>query len=308
MRRVLIANRGEIACRVIRACRALDLEPIAVFSEADANALHVTRADTAEAIGGAKPADSYLDTDKILSAARASEADAVHPGYGFLAENAAFARAVEAAGLLWVGPTPATIEAMGDKERARQIAQGAGVPVLAGSARFAPGDLGGLAAAAEEVGFPLLVKAAAGGGGIGMRQVGDREQLSQVARSDPGDDGRAFLRRWDDLPGAVGAQGASRGGPGFRLGRRDARSTSNERECSIQRRFQKIIEESPAPGLASQTRQDMAAAAVRLTQAEAYRGAGTVEFVVDAETQEFFLSRNEHAHPGRARGHRNGDG
>ena len=169
MRRVLVANRGEIACRIMRSCRDLGLRTVAVYSDADANSLHVASADDAFAIGPAAARESYLKIDAILDAARKSGADAVHPGYGFLAENRSFAEAVMAAGLIWIGPDPGTIGDMGDKERARALAKSAGVPVLPGSARFAPEQLAGLEPAAEQLGFPLLVKASAGGGGIGMR-------------------------------------------------------------------------------------------------------------------------------------------
>src|SRR5919108_1230566 len=171
MQKVLIANRGEIACRVIRGCRALGLKTVAVHSEADVKALHVAEADEAQAIGPAPAKQSYLVIDRILAAAKSAGADAVHPGYGFLAENSDFARAVTDVGMTWIGPTPGSIDDMGDKERARLLARAAGVPILPGSARFAPGDLAGLDEAAGEVGYPLLVKASAGGGGIGMRRV-----------------------------------------------------------------------------------------------------------------------------------------
>src|SRR5215813_669358 len=171
MKKVLVANRGEIACRIMRSCRVLGLKTIAVYSEADAKAKHVVQADEAQAIGPAPAKQSYLVVDNILAAAKAAGADAVHPGYGFLAENSDFAKAVAAAGMTWIGPTPDSIDDMGDKERARLLARAAGVPILSGSARFAPGDLAGLDPAAREVGFPLLVKASAGGGGIGMRRV-----------------------------------------------------------------------------------------------------------------------------------------
>src|SRR5438034_10458129 len=165
MRKVLIANRGVIACRVIRSCRAMGIRTVAVHSEADAGALHVELADEAYPVGPAPAKQSYLSVPAILAVAEASGADAVHPGYGFLAENSAFARAVMAAGFTWIGPDPDSIDDMGDKERARLLAKAAGVPILPGSSRFARGELHGLAEAAEEVGFPLLVKASAGGGG-----------------------------------------------------------------------------------------------------------------------------------------------
>ncbi len=287
MQKVLIANRGEIACRVIRACKSLGLATVAVYSEADAESLHVESADEACLLGPAKAAESYLKVEKILEAARKTGADAVHPGYGFLAENAGFARAVEAAGLTWVGPRPATIEDMGDKERARLLAKSAGVPILAGSPRFPEGDLAGLAEAGETVGYPLLVKASAGGGGIGMRLVEGPGDLEKVVSATQGmaarsfGDGTVFLERFVRRARHIEIQV-------FGLG--DGRALHLfERECSIQRRFQKIVEESPAPGLAAETRKAMADAAVRLAAQERYRGAGTVEFVVDGESGEFFF-------------------
>ncbi len=287
MQRVLIANRGEIACRVIRACKTLGLESVAVYSEADAESLHVASADAAVLLGPAKAAESYLRVDKILEAAKAEGADAVHPGYGFLAENADFARAVEAEGLAWVGPDPKTIVDMGDKERARLQAEAAGVPILPGSRRFAEGDLAGLAEAGEAVGYPLLVKASAGGGGIGMRLVESPDDLEKVVTATQGmaapsfGDGTIFLERFVRRARHIEIQV-------FGLG--DGRALHLfERECSIQRRFQKIIEESPAPGLPEDTRDTMAGAAVRLAAQEHYRGAGTIEFVVDGESGEFFF-------------------
>ena len=181
MKRILVANRGEIACRILRTCKRLGIETVAVHSEADAAALHVSLADRAAPIGGSAPAQSYLVGEKIIEAARAAGADGIHPGYGFLSENEDFARAVQGAGITWIGPEPKSIEDMGDKERARLLAKAAGVPVLPGSARFAPGGLAGLDEAAREVGFPLLVKASAGGGGIGMRRVDKAEDVAEMA-------------------------------------------------------------------------------------------------------------------------------
>jgi 3-methylcrotonyl-CoA carboxylase alpha subunit len=287
MNRVLIANRGEIACRIIRSCKALGLETVAVYSEADANTLHVELADGAEPIGPAAARQSYLNIDAVLAAARAARADAIHPGYGFLAENPRFAERVEAEGLVWIGPRPKTIEDMGDKERARLLAKGAGVPVLPGSPRFGPHDLAGLEEEAARVGYPLLVKAAAGGGGIGMQRVDGAEKLQAVVESTQSmaerafGDGTVYLERFIPKARHVEIQV-------FGFG--DGRAVHLfERECSIQRRYQKIIEETPAPGLAEETRRAMSAAAVALAAQERYRGAGTVEFVVDAETGAFFF-------------------
>ena len=286
MHKVLIANRGEIACRIIRSARQLGLRTLAVYSEADANAMHVALADEAAPIGPAAPRESYLAAERILRAAAEHGADAIHPGYGFLSENAGFARAVHAAGLAWIGPATDTIDAMGDKERARAIAGAAGVPVLPGSRRFAPGEAG-LRDAAATVGYPLLVKAAAGGGGIGMRLVDGPDKLPDVAAATQSMAERAFgngaiyLERYIPLARHVEIQV-------FGDGQGDAVHLF-ERDCSLQRRFQKIIEESPAPNLPLAVRDRMAAAAVQLCRAQRYAGAGTVEFIVDAATFEFFF-------------------
>ena len=181
MRKLLVANRGEIACRVLRSAKTLGLATVAVYSEADAQSLHVKRADEAILIGPAKASESYLDVERVLGAARKSEAEAIHPGYGFLSENAGFAQRVLDSGLTWIGPKPAQIRDMGDKERARGIAEIAGVPVLSGSQRFLAGEIDGIFEAGDSVGYPLLVKAAAGGGGIGMRLVEQPDQLEAVA-------------------------------------------------------------------------------------------------------------------------------
>jgi 3-methylcrotonyl-CoA carboxylase alpha subunit len=284
---VLIANRGEIACRVIRACKALGLTTIAVYSDADENAKHVMEADQALHIGASKPQESYLNVDALLHAARVGGAHAVHPGYGFLSESERFANAVEDAGLVWIGPRPESIALMGDKGRARQIASGAGVPVLPGSGRFDVGSLEGLAQAGAEVGFPLLVKAAGGGGGIGMRRVDAPAQLHDLAHATQNlaersfGDGTIFLERLVANARHVEVQV-------FGFGDGDAVHLF-ERECSIQRRFQKILEESPSPGISAATRQAMTEAALKLTRTVKYRGAGTIEFVVDADTEAFYF-------------------
>jgi len=287
IRKVLIANRGEIACRVIRSCRDLGIPTVAVFSEADAGARHVEMADQSVAIGPPPAKDSYLNQAAVLEAARETGADAVHPGYGFLAENPGFAEAVEAAGLTWIGPRPKTIEDMGDKERARDIAKAAGVPVLPGSPRFQPGDTAGLEDAAEEVGYPLLVKAAAGGGGIGMRLVeGPQRLLSQVESTQAlaersFGDGTVYLEHFVARARHIEVQV-------FGLGDGDGLHFF-DRDCSIQRRYQKVIEEAPAPGLADELRQAMWAAALAMVHHERYRGAGTVEFILDADTGRFYF-------------------
>ena len=287
MEKVLVANRGEIACRIMRSCRALGLKTVAVYSEADAGALHVSQADEAQAIGPAPAKQSYLVSDNILAAAMTTGADALHPGYGFLAENSEFARAVVRAGLTWIGPTPESIDDMGDKERARLLARAAGVPILPGSARFAPGDLAGLDEAARAVGFPLLAKAAAGGGGIGMRRVDKPEDLAKTVEATQAlaeksfGDGTIYLERLVARARHVEIQV-------FGFG--DGRAVHMyERECSVQRRFQKIIEETPSPGITAETRTAMADAAVALIKQERYRGAGTIEFVVDAESGAYYF-------------------
>lgn len=287
MRRVLIANRGDIACRIIRSCRVLGLKTVAVHSDADAGALHVAMADASVAIGPSPPRESYLMQGAILSAASAQRADAIHPGYGFLSENAGFARAVQDAGLAWIGPAPATIESMGDKERARAIACAAGVPVLPGSRRFAPGDIADLQSAAAAVAYPLLVKAAAGGGGIGMRRLDSPATLDEVVAATQSmaarafGDGTIYLERYVPVARHIEIQVFGFGdGTAVHL---------FERDCSLQRRFQKVIEESPAPGLPGPVRARMAEVAVRLCRDQRYAGAGTIEFIVDAGTFEFFF-------------------
>lgn len=287
MNKILIANRGEIACRVQRSARALGARTVAVYSDADRDALHVASADEAVHIGPAKASESYLNVEALLAAAASTGATAIHPGYGFLAENAAFAARVIAAGLTWIGPTPAQIDAMGDKERARRIASVAGLPVVPGSARFALDDLEGLEAAAAQVGYPLLVKASAGGGGIGMRLVEAPAQLRKTTEATQAmaarsfGDGTIFLERYIPRARHVEIQV-------FGFG--DGRAIHLfERDCSIQRRFQKVIEETRAPGVPDAIRAQMANAATALAASQHYRGAGTVEFIVNAETFEFFF-------------------
>ena len=287
MKKLLVANRGEIARRVFRSARELGIATVAVYSEADAKAAHVVEADEAIAIGPAAARESYLDMAKVLDAARRSGADAVHPGYGFLSENADFAESVGAAGLTWVGPSPASIRAMGDKQRARALAEAAGVPIVPGSARIAPGDTDGVEAAGATVGYPLLVKAAAGGGGIGMRRVDDPAKLLETVAATQSmagkafGDGSVFLERFVPKARHIEIQV-------FGFGEAGAVHL-HERDCSLQRRFQKVIEESPAPGLPEPVRARMAEAAVALCRHTAYCGAGTVEFIVDAVSFEFFF-------------------
>ena len=290
MQKLLIANRGEIACRIMRSARSLGIATVAVYSEADAAARHVAEADEALPIGPPAAKESYLVADKIIAAARESGADAIHPGYGFLAENPAFARAVEDAGLVWVGPTAESIAAMGDKERARAIAQDAGLPIVPGSARLTADDPSGLDEAAQAVGYPLLVKASAGGGGIGMRQVDDPAKLADVVVATQTMAERAFgngtvyLERLVQRPRHVEIQVFGHGdGRGFHL---------MERECSVQRRFQKIVEEAPSPAVDAALRARMADAALALVEREHYRGAGTVEFIMAPGGEFYFLEMN----------------
>ena len=290
MKKLLIANRGEIACRVMRSARALGIATVAVYSEADAAARHVAEADEALPIGPAAAKESYLVADKIIAAARESGADAIHPGYGFLAENPAFARAVEGAGLIWVGPTPESIAAMGDKERARTIARDAGLPIVPGSARLTADALSGLDEAAAAVGYPLLVKASAGGGGIGMRQVDDPAKLADVVDATQTmaerafGDGTVYLERLVLQPRHIEIQVFGHGdGRGLHL---------MERECSVQRRFQKIVEEAPSPAVDPALRAQMADAALSLVERERYRGAGTVEFIMAPDGAFYFLEMN----------------
>lgn len=290
-KKLLIANRGEIACRIIASCKKLGLQTVAVYSEADANAMHVQLADEAVPVGPAHARDSYLRTDVILDAARRTGVDLVHPGYGFLSENAGFAQAVMDAGLAWVGPSPTSIVDMGDKERAREIARLAGVPILPGSPRFALGQTDGLLAAAQQVGFPLLVKAAAGGGGIGMRRVDEPAQLLAVVEATQSMAGKAFgdssvyLERYVAAARHIEVQVFGFGdGSGVHL---------YDRDCSVQRRFQKIIEEAPAPGVPDGVRAELYRAALALVQQQRYSGAGTVEFIYDSERQQaYFLEMN----------------
>ncbi|HEY8339800.1 MAG TPA: biotin carboxylase N-terminal domain-containing protein, partial [Egibacteraceae bacterium] len=288
---VLVANRGEIAVRVIRTLHALDIRAVAVASDADADAEHIRAADVAVRIGPTPAEESYLSIERLIAAAHRSGAQAVHPGYGFLSENAAFARACAEAGLVFIGPPPEAIAAMGDKIRAKATAQAAGVPVVPGVAE--PGlDDDALVAAAAEVGFPLMVKAAAGGGGKGMRIVRDPAALPEAlaaarreARAAFGDDA-LLLERYLERPRHVEIQVlADAAGAVVHLG---------ERECSLQRRHQKVVEEAPSPALDDATRARMGAAAVAVAKACGYVGAGTVEMILpgDDPTTFYFLEMN----------------
>ena len=286
---LLIANRGEIACRVIRSARSMGLRTVAVHSDADAGALHVGMADEAVRIGPAPAARSYLDGGAILEAVRATGAQAVHPGYGFLSENASFARALEEAGVAFVGPPASAIEAMGDKITSKRIAAEAGVSTVPGHMGLIE-DADEVARIAAEVGYPVMIKATAGGGGKGMRiartEAEAREGFER-ARSEAGasfGDDRVFVERFVERPRHIEIQVlADAHGTCLHLG---------ERECSIQRRNQKVIEEAPSPFLDEATRRAMGEQAVALAQAVGYRSAGTVEFIVDADRNFFFLEMN----------------
>jgi acetyl-CoA carboxylase biotin carboxylase subunit len=287
---VLVANRGEIARRVIRTARRMGIRAVAVYSDADADLPYVREADEAVHIGPAPPARSYLDAAAILDAAGKTGAAAVHPGYGFLAENAEFARQVGAAGLIWVGPDPAAIEQMGDKIRARNLMERAGVPVSPGS-REPVSDVTAALAEADRVGYPVMVKAAAGGGGIGMGVAQDQAGLRAAFETARSRAERFFgspeilIERYVERAHHVEVQ---------ILGLADGRVLAlGERDCSVQRRHQKVAEESPAPGVSAELRERMLAAAVLAGQAVGYRGAGTVECLVDADAGSFvFLEMN----------------
>lgn len=285
--KLLVANRGEIAVRIFRSCRALGIGTVAIYSEADAGSRHVEVADEGRLIGPPPARESYLVTEAILAAARETGAQAIHPGYGFLAENPGFAEAVAGAGLRWIGPSPDVIRQMGDKQAARDLAEQAGVPIVPGSRRFAPDALDGLDQAAAEVGYPLLVKAVAGGGGIGMSRVETPETLSRAVATTQSmaaksfGDGTIFLERFIPRARHVEVQ---------LFGFGDGRAIHlYERDCSLQRRFQKVIEESPAPGLPEPVRHAICEAALKLARAVRYEGAGTVEFIVDAASFDFFF-------------------
>ena len=285
-RRLLIANRGEIAIRVIRACRELGISPVAVHSDADVDSLHARLADSTERIGPPAPTESYLAIDAIVEAARRSGAEAIHPGYGFLSENADFARAVEAAGLVFVGPPPATVESLGNKLAARRGAEAVGVPIVPGTTVALEEDSGELGA----LGFPLMLKAAAGGGGRGMRrvesaaEVGDalvaarREALSAFG------DGTVYAERLLAPARHVEVQ---------LLGDRHGRlAVLGERDCSVQRRHQKLVEESPSPAVDPATREALFESARRVAGTVDFHSAATVEFLFDADRRHYFLEMN----------------
>jgi len=288
--KVLIANRGVIALRIMRACRALGVRAAAIYSEADAASPHVAEADEAVLVGPPPAAASYLNIEAILAAARQTGAEAIHPGYGFLAENAEFARRCELAGRVFIGPPAGVIEQMGDKAAARRLMQAAGLPVVPGTSDYLPAGPAEVLALAESIGYPVLIKAAAGGGGIGMTLAAGPDKLlkgveqarrrAQQAFGNPA----LYLERAIPRPRHVEVQllGDHQGGLIHLF----------ERECSVQRRHQKVLEEAPAPGLEPDLRTRLAEAALAAGRAVGYQNAGTVEFMLDAERNFYFLEMN----------------
>jgi len=287
-KKVLIASRGEIAVRIIRACRELGITSVAVFSDVDRAAMHVTKADEAYAIGPATASESYLNIEKIISTAKRCGAEAIHPGYGFLSENSAFARACGEAGIKFIGPPASAMEVMGSKTRARQAVEEAGVPVVPGSTKGL--SLAEAGATAARIGFPVMIKAAAGGGGKGMRLVRSEAELKSAFETAQSEalrafkDGELYLEKFIDNPRHIEIQvlGDEHGNLVY-LG---------ERECSIQRRHQKVIEEAPSAIVDQDLRQRMGQVAVQAAKSAGYTNAGTVEFLVDANKNFYFLEMN----------------
>lgn len=288
-KRILIANRGEVAVRIIRACRELDIETVAVYSEADRESLHVKYADYAYAIGRAPSAQSYLVSDRIIEVARKSGAEAIHPGYGFLAENASFARCCEQEGIVFIGPSAHVIEQMGDKVKARQLMQAAGVPVVPGSDGILMSEAD-VMETAKAIGYPFMLKAVAGGGGKGLRLVRSAREVASAYRAVGSEaassfgDPRLYVEQYIEKPRHVEIQIlADKYGRVIHL---------YDRECSIQRRHQKIIEESPAPALDDRTRRRVGRIAIQGARAAGYVGAGTLEFLFDQDGNFYFLEMN----------------
>ena len=287
--RILIANRGEIACRIARTARRMGISTAAIYSEADEGTPHVRMADAAACVGPPPSAESYLDIEAVLEAARSTGADAVHPGFGFLSENAEFVEAVSAAGMTFIGPPPGAIRAMGDKIESRRLAFDAGVDTIPGVDRaLADGDEA--VAVAREIGYPVMLKASAGGGGKGMRVAAGEDEVREGFRSATNEalasfgDGRIFVERYVERPRHIEVQVlGDRHGAVLHLG---------ERECSVQRRHQKVLEEAPSPFVDAAMRERMGAQAVALARAAGYVSAGTVEFIVDPERRFYFLEMN----------------
>src|SRR5437868_3766549 len=288
-KKILVANRGEIAVRVMRACREMGIASVAVYSDVDRAALHVRRADEAYHIGQAAASESYLSISKIIETAKRCQADAIHPGYGFLSERAAFARACKEAGIVFIGPPAESMDLMGSKTRARQAMQQAGIP-------FVPGSAGGLASISEaekvasSIGYPVMVKAAAGGGGKGMRLVRSASELRSAFEGASSEalrafgDGEVYLEKLIEDPRHIEIQIlADQHGDCIHLG---------ERECSVQRRHQKVVEEAPSPLVDAAMRERMGEVAVRVGKAAGYVNAGTVEFLADNDRNFFFLEMN----------------
>jgi acetyl-CoA carboxylase biotin carboxylase subunit len=289
IRKILIANRGEIAVRILRTCREMNIETVAVYSEADCKSLHVRFASEAYLLGGSAPADSYLRGDRLIEIAVQSGADAIHPGFGFLSENADFVRAVEQAGLIFIGPPTEAMNIMGDKLASRKAMIAAGVPVVPGTTEPAP-DFTAALAAGEEIGYPVMLKASAGGGGKGIRVVSCAAEMEDAFLTASGEaenafgDGRMYVEKFIDAPRHIEVQIlADRQGKTIAIG---------DRECSLQRRHQKLIEEAPAFGIPQETRDRMAEAAINAARAVDYFSAGTVEFLYTADGQFYFLEMN----------------
>ena len=286
--RVLIANRGEIALRIIRACRSEGLESVAVYSDADADSPFVRAADWAVRIGPPAPAESYLSIDALLEAARATGADSFHPGYGFLSERALAAEAIEAAGLVWIGPSSGAIKAMGDKTSARRLMSEAGVPIVPGGIA-AISDAGEATEMAAALGYPVLVKASAGGGGKGMRVVREAADLAAAMETASSEalkafgDGAVYLEKFIELPRHVEIQV---------LADRERTIHLGERECSVQRRHQKLVEEAPSIAVDEALREAMGEAAISAARAVGYLGAGTCEFLLASDGSFYFLEMN----------------
>jgi acetyl-CoA carboxylase biotin carboxylase subunit len=289
-KKVLIANRGEIALRVICACKELGIATVAIYSEADRHSLPVRFSDEAVCIGPARSYESYLNTPSIISAAEITNVDAIHPGYGYLAESAYFADVCETCGIKFIGPSPETIELMGDKARARERMQEAGLPIIPGSGLVSADDLGPVKEIAREIGYPLIIKAAAGGGGRGMRIVRRAVELeeslatAQLEAQSAFGSGGLYLERFLENPRHIEFQIlADEDGNAIHLG---------ERECSVQRRHQKLIEETPSPAVSAELRQELGDKVIQAIRSVGYRSAGTVEFLFEQSGEYYFIEMN----------------